>query len=188
MRRPFNALVCAALITAGSIGLVSAQFAATPPDFVAGLSGDNEVPVRLTAADGVAQFKLIEDGMAIAYRVMVTNIENVVASHIHLGLPGVNGPVVAFLAGNFPPGGGLLDGLLAEGVIRSSNLVGPLAGQNISVLIEAIRTGGAYVNVHTNDGVDPTNTGAGDFPGGEIRGPIQAGRDRAPIPLIAPAE
>jgi hypothetical protein len=32
--------------------------------------------------------------------------------------------------------------------------------------------GNAYVNVHTNDGVDPTNTGAGDFPGGEIRGQI----------------
>jgi hypothetical protein len=29
------------------------------------------------------------------------------------------------------------------------------------------------VNVHTNDGVDPINTGAGDFPGGEIRGQIR---------------
>jgi hypothetical protein len=29
------------------------------------------------------------------------------------------------------------------------------------------------VNVHTNDGIDPTNTGAGDFPGGEIRGQIR---------------
>jgi hypothetical protein len=27
--------------------------------------------------------------------------------------------------------------------------------------------------VHTNDGVAPTNTGPGDFPGGEIRGQIR---------------
>jgi hypothetical protein len=35
-----------------------------------------------------------------------------------------------------------------------------------------IMKGNAYVNVHTNDGVDPINTGPGDFPGGEIRGQI----------------
>jgi hypothetical protein len=36
----------------------------------------------------------------------------------------------------------------------------------------AIKAGNAYVNVHTSDGVDPGNTGPGDFPGGEIRGQI----------------
>jgi hypothetical protein len=33
-----------------------------------------------------------------------------------------------------------------------------------------MRSGNAYVNVHTNDGVAPTNSGPGDFPGGEVRG------------------
>jgi len=37
-----------------------------------------------------------------------------------------------------------------------------------------MRDGGAYVNVHTNDGVAPGNTGPGDFPGGEIRGQLSA--------------
>jgi len=36
-----------------------------------------------------------------------------------------------------------------------------------------MRAGNTYVNVHTNDGVAPTNTGPGDFPGGEIRGQIR---------------
>ena len=45
-----------------------------------------------------------------------------------------------------------------------------LAGHPLSDLIDALRLGNAYVNVHTNDGVAPTNTGPGDFPGGEIRG------------------
>jgi hypothetical protein len=35
-----------------------------------------------------------------------------------------------------------------------------------------MQSGNTYVNVHTNDGVAPTNTGPGDFPGGEIRGQI----------------
>jgi hypothetical protein len=49
-------------------------------------------------------------------------------------------------------------------------MVGPLAGHDFSELLAAMRSSGAYVNVHTNDGVDGTNTGPGDFPGGEIRG------------------
>lgn len=37
--------------------------------------------------------------------------------------------------------------------------------------VVAARVGGdTYVNVHTNDGVAPPDTGPGDFPGGEIRG------------------
>ena len=50
--------------------------------------------------------------------------------------------------------------------------MGPLAGMDFSVLITAMRTAGTYVNVHTNDGVPPPNTGPGDFPGGEIRGQV----------------
>jgi hypothetical protein len=34
-------------------------------------------------------------------------------------------------------------------------------------------SGAAYVNVHTSDGVEPPNTGPGDFPGGEIRGQVR---------------
>jgi hypothetical protein len=102
----------------------------------------------------------------------VANIENVVAAHIHLGAVGVNGPVVAFLAGPFPPAGGRVDGILGQGTLTEENLVGPLEGMDFSVLVAAMRAGGTYVNVHTDDGVDPTNTGPGDFPGGEIRGQI----------------
>ena len=141
-------------------------------NFVAHLSGDDEVPVRETRAQGQAIFHLSDDGNTLSYKLIVANIDNLVASHIHLGPFGVNGPVVAFLAGPFAPGGGRVDGVIATGTITSANLVGPLAGQDLSVLVAAMRNGGTYVNAHTNDGVDPTNTGPGDFPGGEIRGQI----------------
>ncbi len=156
----------------GLVGLVL-PLAAQPTNFVAHLDGGQEVPERDTPATGQAVFQLSADGTVLSYRLIVANIQNVVASHIHLGPPGVSAPVVAFLAGTFPVGGGRVDGVLAVGTITSANLIGPLAGQNLAVLVTAMRTGGTYVNVHTNDGVAPTNTGPGDFPGGEIRGQVR---------------
>ena len=142
-------------------------------NFVTHLEGGQEVPPRDTSATGQAVFQLSQDGTALHYTLIVANIYNVVASHIHLGVEGVNAPVVAFLAGPFPVGEGRVSGVLATGTITTASLVGPLDGQDLSVLIAAMRSGGTYVNVHTNDGIAPTNTGPGDFPGGEIRGQIQ---------------
>jgi hypothetical protein len=185
LSRTFPVSLAVLLITCGG---AFAQFRATPPDFVAPMSGVRENPPVVTDATGIAQFRLINAGDTLVYRLIVHNISNVVAAHIHLAPRGINGPVVVFLAGPFDSAGGPVEGLLASGQIESQNLVGPLAGQSLSVLIEAMRTGGAYVNVHTNDGVEPTNTGPGDFPGGEIRGQILRARDRSPRRIGDPEE
>jgi hypothetical protein len=66
-----------------------------------------------------------------------------------------------------------VDGVLATGTITAANLVGPLAGHPLSDLLSSMQAGNTYVNVHTNDGVAPPNTGPGDFPGGEIRAQIR---------------
>ena len=60
-----------------------------------------------------------------------------------------------------------------SGGLPDGAVVGALAGQPLSALLDAINAGNAYVNIHTNDGVAPTDTGPGDFPGGEIRGQIR---------------
>jgi hypothetical protein len=138
------------------------------------LSGAEEVPPRDTPARGEATFHLSEDEESIDYRLIVSNIENVVASHIHVGAEGVNGPVVAFLFGPVPAGGGRTDGVLATGTITEDDLMGPLEDQDLDALIAQMRAGNTYVNVHTDDGIAPPNTGPGDFPGGEIRGQIEA--------------
>jgi len=145
--------------------------------WVAVLSGSGEVPARDTQARGQAFFQLSDDGMSIRYRLIAANIENVIMAHIHLAAEGMNGGIVVWLypAGGPPaaaPDGGRFDGVLVTGSFDASKLVGALAGHPLSDLIDAMNTGGAYVNVHTDDGVAPTNTGAGDFPGGEIRGQI----------------
>jgi hypothetical protein len=162
-----------ALLVGASLAAVSLAAAGDNRNFSAHLTGDNEVPANATLAQGQAIFQLSQDGSELEYKLIASNIENVVASHIHVAPAGVIGPVVAFLYGTVPPGGGRTDGVLAEGTITAANLVGPLAGAPFSDLIDTMRDGNTYVNVHTNDGVAPINTGPGDFPGGEIRGQIQ---------------
>jgi hypothetical protein len=145
------------------------------------LAGANEVPpvgvVINTRAKGEAEFKLSKDGTELRYKLKVSKIENAFMAHIHLGPAGANGPIVVWLFPGTAPvpgplGVGRQNGKLAEGTITAANLVGPLAGHPLSDLVAAIQAGNAYVNVHTNDGIAPTNTGPGDFPGGEIRGQL----------------
>jgi hypothetical protein len=141
-------------------------------DFTSKLSGDEEVPARDTGAHGNAIYKVNDDATELTFRLVVTKIDNAFMAHIHLGPAGSNGPIVAFLFGPVPQGGGTFNGMLSEGTITAANLIGPLAGQPLSALIDAMNAGNTYTNVHTNDGVNPPNTGPGDFPGGEIRGQI----------------
>jgi hypothetical protein len=168
MKRLASVLVAGLML----IALVGPTSAATGAIYVTSLSSAEEVPTNASKARGVATFIVSDDGLSIAYRLVVANIENVTASHIHIAPVGTNGGVVTFLYGNVPPGGGPVNGVLATGTITAADLIGSLAGQPLSALIAAIEDGNAYVNVHTNDGVAPTNTGPGDFPGGEIRGQL----------------
>jgi hypothetical protein len=173
--RVLGVLLIAVLAT---VGTASAQNT-TNRNFTVPLSGDEEVPPRATQARGVAIFQLSPEGTTLSYRLIGANIENVVQAHIHCGAAGVNGPVVAFLSGPAPAGGGRTNGPLAEGTITAASVIPrppspecPLGVANFEQLLDRMRSGLAYVNVHTDDGVPPPNTGPGDFPGGEIRGQI----------------
>ncbi|WP_203337740.1 CHRD domain-containing protein [Nocardioides limicola] len=138
---------------------------ASPGHYTAHLSGGEEVAPVDTRATGQTTFRLNADGTELSYRLIVANIENVTQAHIHLAPAGVNGPVVAWLypaSSPAQPIPGRSNGVLATGVITSANLVGPLAGHDLSDLIEHLEAGNAYVNVHTSQ-----------YPGGEIRGQIR---------------
>lgn len=135
--------------------------------------------INTSQARGNAIFQLSADGTTLSYKLIVANIDNAFMAHIHLAPAGVNGGIVVWLYPSTTPnapgplGAGRKDGVIAEGTITEANFVGALAGKPMSALVQALSTGGAYVNVHTNDGVDPTNTGPGDFPGGEMRGQVE---------------
>jgi hypothetical protein len=139
--------------------------------------GSLEVPARDTSAQAQAIFHLSPDGTELQYKLIAANIENVFMAHIHINRPGLNGPIAVWLYPSTatvpgPTDSGRVDGVIAEGTITASNLVGPLALQPLSALVTALDTGNAYVNVHTSDGVAPPDTGPGDFPGGEVRGDV----------------
>ena len=135
-------------------------------------------PPRDTVAKGVAIFEVAPDGQSIRYQLVSTTIDNAFMAHIHIGPADGTGPISVWLYPSTTPGvqaplgSGRHNGLLAAGTITSADVGGPLAGGGLDALIGAIASGNAYVNVHTNDGVAPANTGAGDFPGGEIRGQL----------------
>jgi hypothetical protein len=140
-------------------------------NFKAHLEGAEEVPARDTLARGQAVFQLSDDGTELQFTLVVANIENVAAAHIHCGSAGVNGPVgVTLFAG--APGGGRIDGVLADGTTTAPDADNGCGWVDLTAVVAALRSGDTYVNVHTNDGIPPANTGPGDFPGGEIRGQV----------------
>jgi CHRD domain len=133
--------------------------------FEAKLSGKNQTPVVDTPAHGEATFRLSGGGKGLSYRLSVTDIANVSMAHIHLGPAGQEGPVVAWLYPSKPPAvvkKGKFTGVLRWGTLTAADLVGPLQGKTISDLVDQIKAGTAYVNVHTEK-----------YPGGEIRGQIE---------------
>jgi hypothetical protein len=152
--------------------------AANGGNFGTPLSGEEEVPPNNSRARGNAIFQLSADGTELSYKLSVANIENVFMAHIHMGPAGSNGPVVVWLypsttPGPGPTGQGRVDGVIAEGTITAANFINDLEGDPMSALVNLIKAGNAYVNVHTNDGVSPPNTGPGDLPGGEVRSQVE---------------
>jgi CHRD domain len=150
--------------TLGIVLLTVSVAMAQGSKFGAQLSGKDCVPAVDTQAHGQATFQLSPDGSSLSYTLSVTDVEDVSMAHIHLAAAGQNGPVAAWLYPSAPPPSvkaGKFSGTLAQGTITAANLAGPLKGKTLGDLVEQIKSGKAYVNVHTKA-----------HPGGEIRGQI----------------
>jgi len=133
------------------------------------------VTPAVSPAQGQAIFRVNDDGTAVEFRLIASNIDNAFMAHIHCAAAGANGPIRMWLYPVIGPTGSAplqpgtqQNGVLATGTFDPTGITCP-DGKS---LLESIRTGGTYVNVHTNDGVGAANTGPGDFPGGEIRGQL----------------
>ncbi|KLA27073.1 CHRD domain-containing protein [Bacillus cereus] len=129
--------------------------------FFARLTGREEVPPVRTEAFGLAQFIFNSDFTRLRFKLVVNDIEKLTAAHIHLGMRGENGPVIAFLFGPVTRGISVDRGVVT-GIITEDDLVGPLQGMTLLELAREMETGNTYVNVHTED-----------HPNGEIRGQIR---------------
>ena len=140
---------------------VFASSTVTEQQFTAKLFGDMEVPPLNTSTTGLAEFRPILNENTVTYTLNVTDIENVTAAHIHSGKQGENGPIVVTLFKPEIPTPRMASGLLSEGDITTDNLEGPLAGKQLSELLNSMHSMGVYVNIQTTQ-----------YPDGEIRGQI----------------
>jgi hypothetical protein len=145
----------------------AANAAPREQNFGAHLTGEDERPTpRQTSAQGQATFHLNADG-TVDYHLVASNIDNVVAAHIHCSATEEEtAPAIVHLATTHP---GNSDGVNSRGTFDGD----AFTCDDGKSVIESMRAGLAYVNVHTNDGDSTQNEGPGDFPGGEIRGQIE---------------
>lgn len=133
-------------------GLVSAQ----PMNFGTHLTGSEEVPSNSSPAQGQAVFMFNSDLSAMYFRFNVANLEgDMTGAHIHCNVVGQNGPVGVNLLGNAGTNGGSSSGTITDAQVTGCGWT------SLSDVLDAITSGGAYINVHSTV-----------YPGGEIRGQI----------------
>ena len=164
--------VCVVVMVAVVAMLTGAGIVSAEGIFKASLVGTEEVPAVQTATRGKAQVEFNIDDTAADFRLQVRRGIRITQAHIHCAPKGVNGPIVAFLAGLNSQGYDV-DGvfpwissatLTDTSVIPSDPVSKPACPNtinNLRDLIAAIRAGNTYVNVHSIAN-----------PGGEVRGQL----------------
>ena len=122
---------------------------------VAYLTGDQEVPPNDSDAQGISVLTVNDDMDTITYFVAFEGLEaNATASHIHVGDPGVSGPIILPFSGVPSATSGVIEGTLTADDFQPGGGL-----QTFDDAVQALLAGGCYVNIH--DSV---------YPGGEIRG------------------
>lgn len=162
------------MLSAAILACVACVAHAADSVFAAKMDGAQIQPESLkTPATGTVELRVADDGRSVTFRVTVDKLANASTADLHLGSASSNGPVVVKL---WPEGSGqkqgAFSGTLAEGSFQAGDLVGPMTGAPLGDLLEELKAGNAYVNVHTNDGAEPPNSGPGDYRLGEIRGQL----------------
>ena len=138
--------------------------------FTASLNGHNETPAVHTKGTGNLTLTINADN-TMSFTLTYSGLNNpALVAHVHFGQPNVAGGVVFFFCGG---GGkpacpaGTTTPATVTGTVTAADILAPanqgLAAGDIAGMIEEIRAGFAYANVHTSSS-----------PGGEIRGQLSS--------------
>ncbi len=114
------------------------------------------------AAKGRITLQLNKDDETLSFAVTITGIDRVVGSHLHrvrwqtspsgyqtyLDPSEGEGPIIAFFV-SYKSKGVPGNGLVAEGVIKKTDLIGEFAKRPLKDLIEHLDAGHFYATVHT---------------------------------------
>jgi hypothetical protein len=163
LRRIPLAIAAIALVLLPGATNVGASAPAT--HFVAHLSGAQEVPPTDSAGTGKLDIRLVANGTKLRFKLTSNGVGQIVQSHIHIGAPGVNGPVTVFFFAPPPaPWSSVTgDNFEVAGVRTAADVHLPSNPSfTFADLVTALRSGNSYVNIHS-----PAH------PGGEIRGVIK---------------
>lgn len=169
---------CAVIVLVASVAVLALGFADGFKSIKELLSGSEEVPYVSTTANGQFEARINQAETEIAYTLSYSVLEgDVQQAHIHLGQAGVNGGITVFLCTNLnngpvgtqacPPAPATITGVItAPDVSPNINATQAARNQGLNTgefgeLLDAIRSGNTYVNVHSSK-----------FPGGEIRSQI----------------
>jgi hypothetical protein len=116
------------------------------------LSGKEEVPPNnVSNASAWAKFQSVDNGSQLAYSVSIIGLKEITGAHIHNGIKGQNGDIVAVLSkGKSAEDGGNAT-ISWNGNITKDDLQGPLKDKEISDLVSLMRNSSTYVNVHTEE-------------------------------------
>lgn len=141
------------------------------------LQSFSEVPAISSAADGRFKAVIKGDEGTVDYQLIYDGLEGEVRqAHLHMGQHGANGGIMVWLCQTSfnPDPTGLAPTCPQSGTVTGTltmaNVVGP-SGQGVDAaefgaMVQAIRKGAAYANVHTTK-----------FPSGELRGQLAVTED-----------
>jgi len=136
------------------------------------LTGYQETPLTLASpATGEFTATVSEDRQSVSFELTYAGFEtDVLVAHIHLGAPATTGGVTVFFCGGggrppCPSPSGTVTGTFTAANVGAVPAQGLAAG-DLPKLLEAIRAGATYANMHTRA-----------HPGGEIRGQIKVLED-----------
>jgi CHRD domain len=128
------------------LAILSGAQEVSPPAPTGGVVTETTAKVELQFDAGLTQ---------VEFRLDVSKGAGVTQAHLHCARAGVNGPIFVFL---FPltPAGVNVNGTLAKGTFTNADIMSTSGNaacgttiNNIASLLEAIREGRVYANVHT---------------------------------------
>jgi len=149
-----------------TLGLVASGSSAADSSSVRSqLLGTNENPIVLSDGNGSFDAQILNG--EISFRLSYRGLVDVLQAHIHVAHPWDNGGIAVFLCtnlGNTPAGAterpcpesGTVSGTILPDDVQA---VSPIAAGDLEGLVQLLRDGATYVNVHTVNA-----------PGGELRG------------------
>lgn len=164
-------VIALALVTAACSDDDNPVAPPTADTFTATLTGANERPTpNSSTGQATASFTISADDNTLSWSLTnMTGTNNVFASHIHVGGTECGCPVAFGLFSGPKANNPSIVGSVTRAAFTSQSAL----GISFDALLSLMRSEDTYINVHSDDGIPPSNTGPGDFPGGEIRGHIR---------------